>query len=67
MISLYDKVIYISTLFSLLFSVFLWFTGQKDEGLFVAIWVPSLLSVGIYTKLNMSIPLNLNKKREKDV
>jgi hypothetical protein len=40
----------IGTLFaagvSFLFSVFLWFGGQKDAGLFVAVWVPSILSFG---------------------
>jgi hypothetical protein len=27
-------------------SVYLWFSGSKDEGLFVGIWVPSILSFG---------------------
>lgn len=27
-------------------SVFLWFSGSKDEGVFVGIWVPSILSFG---------------------
>ncbi len=27
-------------------SVSLWFGGYKDEGLFVGIWVPSILSLG---------------------
>jgi len=31
---------------SFLFSVGLWFTGQREEGLFVGIWVPSILSFG---------------------
>lgn len=31
---------------SFLVSVYLWFTGQKDEGLFVGLWVPSILSLG---------------------
>ena len=31
---------------SFLFSVYLWFSGSKDEGLFVGIWVPSILSFG---------------------
>ena len=30
---------------SFLFSVSLWFSGMKDEGLFVGIWVPSILSL----------------------
>jgi hypothetical protein len=31
---------------SFLLSVFLWFSGRKDEGLFVGLWVPSILSFG---------------------
>jgi hypothetical protein len=31
---------------SFLFSVALWFSGQKEEGLFVGLWVPSILSLG---------------------
>ena len=31
---------------SFLFSVYLWFTGSKDEGVFVGLWVPSILSFG---------------------
>ena len=26
------------------FSVYLWFSGQREEGMFVGIWVPSILS-----------------------
>ena len=28
---------------SFLFSVYLWFNGQREEGIFVGIWVPSIL------------------------
>ena len=31
---------------SFFFSVYLWFSGNKDEGVFVGIWVPSILSFG---------------------
>ena len=31
---------------SFLFSVSLWFSGSRDEGLFVGLWVPSILSFG---------------------
>jgi len=31
---------------SFLFSVYLWFSGSKDEGVFVGLWVPSILSFG---------------------
>ncbi len=35
---------------SFLLSVYLFFTGQQLEGIFVGIWVPSILSLGIYTR-----------------
>lgn len=28
------------------FSVWLWFSGDRERGLFVGIWVPSILSAG---------------------
>lgn len=31
---------------SFLLSVYLWFTGSKEQGLFVGLWVPSILSLG---------------------
>jgi hypothetical protein len=36
---------------SFLISVSLWFNGQRDEGLFVGIWVPSILSLSIFIRL----------------
>jgi len=30
-------------------SGFLWFNGFKDQGVFTALWVPSILCFGIYT------------------
>jgi len=33
---------------SFLFSVTLWFAGFEDEGLFVGIWVPSILSLATF-------------------
>ena len=37
---------------SFVLSVSLWFYGYKDEGLFVGLWVPSILSFGCYFKHN---------------
>jgi hypothetical protein len=31
---------------SFLFSVYLWFSGYREEGAFVGLWVPSILSFG---------------------
>ena len=33
--------------FSFLYSVSLWFSGQKLEGIFVGIWVPSILGFSV--------------------
>jgi hypothetical protein len=46
-----DYVILLAAFLSFMLSVYLWFTGQKDEGLFVGIWVPSILGFGIYVQL----------------
>ncbi len=45
-----DYLILGSALISMAISIYLWFTGNKDAGLFVGIWVPSLLSFGNYFK-----------------
>lgn len=31
---------------SFLFSISLWFLGYREEGIFVGLWVPSILSSG---------------------
>ena len=31
---------------SFLFSVYLWFLVSKEQGLFVGLWVPSILALG---------------------
>lgn len=35
---------YLAAGVAFLLSVYLWFGGQKNEGLFVGLWVPSILS-----------------------
>lgn len=37
---------------SLLLAVYYWFTGKTDQGLFVGLWVPSILSLGALLKKN---------------
>ena len=41
-----DYLILAAAFISFVFSVSLWFYGQRDEGLFVGIWVPSILAFG---------------------
>lgn len=36
----------VAAFISFLFSVSLWFGGQREEGLFVGLWVPSILALG---------------------
>lgn len=46
-----DVFILLAVGISFAVSGFLWFSGQREEGLFTAIWVPSILCFGIYFKL----------------
>jgi len=41
-------LLYIATAVALILSIYLWFNGQREEGVFVGIWVPSILSLGAY-------------------
>ncbi|MBT4825932.1 MAG: hypothetical protein L7U59_01805 [Flavobacteriaceae bacterium] len=45
-----DYLILAAAFVSFLFSVYLWFNGQQAEGLYVGIWVPSILAAGAYIK-----------------
>lgn len=51
MIKMSDVCILLAVMVSFAVSAFLWFNGQKDEGLFTATWVPSILCFGIYFKV----------------
>ncbi len=51
MIKRSDFFILLGVAISFAVSAYLWFTGQRDEGVFTAIWVPSILGFGIYFKL----------------
>lgn len=50
-----DYLILGAAFLSFLFSISLWFgfigTVNKDAGMFVGLWVPSILAVGIYFKI----------------
>jgi len=47
----YDIAIFTAVALSFTASVLLWFTGDQEAGLYVGIWVPSILSLGNYFKL----------------
>ncbi len=47
-----DVLVLLAAFFSFLFSVALWFgigmQANKEAGIFVGIWVPSIIGAGIY-------------------
>ena len=47
--------------FSFLYSVYLWFSGDQLEGIFVGIWVPSILALSIVIKQCNKDYNNINK------
>ena len=55
--------------FSFLYSVSLWFTGNKLEGIFVGIWVPSILAASVAIRQRRPrtpyFPSRTNKRRKK--
>ena len=58
MFRLSDLFILLAVAVSFAVSGFLWFNGYQTEGLFTAIWVPSILAFGIYFKVSI-----LNSRR----
>ena len=46
-----DKLLFAAALLSLIFSETLYFKGDTKAGIFIGIWVPSILAFGIYLKL----------------
>jgi hypothetical protein len=53
MFRLSDLFILLAVAVSFAVSGFLWFNGHHSEGLFTAIWVPSILAFGIYFKISV--------------
>ncbi len=44
-------LILIATFASFVLSVSLWFNDSRDEGVFVGLWVPSILALGAFVLL----------------
>lgn len=42
--------IIIAAIISLALAIYVWFTGDKDSGLFIGLWVPSLFALAAYLK-----------------
>lgn len=51
MFKLSDFFILFAVIVSFIVSAYLWFNGHHQEGIFTAIWVPSIFAFAIYFKL----------------
>ena len=49
--TLTDILLFISAFMSLIFSEILYFRGEEMAAIFIGLWVPSILTFGIYLKL----------------
>lgn len=63
MFNRFDILIFIATFLSFLLSNYLWFTGSELEGIYVGIWVLSIIAGGIYFKLLRIVKFIFKKKR----
>jgi len=50
-ISKADILIFVAVAISFVLGVYLFFTGEREQGIFAAMWVPAILAFGIYFKL----------------
>lgn len=48
-----DYLLLTAAFLSFVLSVTLWFSGLREEGAFVGLWVPSILAFGGYFKLRL--------------
>ena len=49
--TIYDMLMMLSAFLSLIFSEYLWFKGEKEAGIFIGLWVPSILGFAVLLKL----------------
>ncbi len=45
------QLIVAAAFISMVFSIYLWFFADKDAGIFVGLWVPSILAFGALMRL----------------
>jgi hypothetical protein len=48
----------VAAFISFLFSIGLWFAGYQDQGMFVGLWVPSILALGAFIHVSSPRPLS---------
>ena len=51
-VHLAKALFYIAAFFSFTLSVYLWFGPSKEQGIFVGMWVPSILALGTFLFAN---------------
>ena len=61
MFSTYDRLFMGAAFASFLFSIYLWFFVNHDHGVFVAVWVPTIVSLWGSIKL-CRLQKDLNQK-----
>jgi hypothetical protein len=49
--TLTDILLFVSAFLSLIYSEILFFNENANQAIFIGLWVPSILSFGIYLKL----------------
>ncbi|WP_226703269.1 hypothetical protein [Microbulbifer elongatus] len=52
MFQLSDLFIFLAVGISFALSGYLWFNGYREQGVFTALWVPTILAFGIYVKVS---------------
>jgi len=60
----FDLLIFTATFIAFLLSNYLWFTGNEIEGVYVGIWVLSIIAGGIYFKLLRIVKFILKKNKK---
>ena len=61
MFRLSDAFILLAVALSFAVSAYMWFKGYRENGIFTAIWVPSILAFGIYFKLSAILAKERNQ------
>ncbi|MBT8144382.1 MAG: hypothetical protein KJO55_06755 [Gammaproteobacteria bacterium] len=61
MFRLSDIFILLAVALSFAVSAYMWFNGYRENGIFTAIWVPSILAFGIYFKLSALMARGIRK------
>lgn len=46
-----DLILLGTALITLIFSEVLYFQGEREDAIFIGLWVPSILAFGIYLKI----------------